>query len=422
LVLDQPSPPSDVIGTDSLVDSLLVHSDAASTSARLFEMQHTLSDSNHDQCSLSPLSSFNDVAEFLDSIEDMTKRELITISNKHGINISSALFLDEIRTMFSDHVTSGSCGLAATECDIPLLSSLQLKIKLRTLRRLLDSRNVFFPPKDGIASLRQILKKYITRLKNGKRTEEKRNAQLAKEASERQVLHDTWPRLVQPKLKLSLLNLFREKTSSAALSTFVCAVCAESAYNHDRFDVLASNVDLDLLKARLPRSVPLPFTDGPLANVLVDPAGVTANENGDLTFLLCKRCNSRLKQKKKPPTSLANLTYLGPVPDVLKDLTVIEEAMIARCRAKSWIVQLDAKNDDICSSTPDVQRGVKGHVIIYPQRPSEIAQILPPLLEDILTPVCVLFVGSSPPTPQWNDAPLTEEKLENARDLLAKGR
>jgi hypothetical protein len=407
----------DVIGSDSLIESLPAHSVTAGTSAKLYNMPHTSSDSNHDQCLLPPLSSLNDVGKFLDSIEDMPKRELISISNTHGLYISSALFLDDIRTIFCNHVISGSCGLAknqnffpnihavhdplSTECDITLISSLQLKIKLRTLRRVLVSQNVFFPPKDGIASLRHLLKKYITHLKTGKRTEERRNTQLAKDASDRQELHDTWPRLIESNLKKSLLNSFREKTSSVALSTFVCAVCAELTYNYDRFDVLASSVDLDLLKSRLPQSVPLPSTNGPLANILVDTAGVTVNKKGDLTLLLCKRCNSRLKQNKIPATSLANFTYPGPVPDVLKDLTVIEEAMIARCRAKCWIVQLDAKKDDLCSSTPDVERGVKGHVIIYPQRPSDIAQILPPSLEDILTPVCVLFVGSSPPSPQW---------------------
>ena len=73
--------------------------------------------------------------------------------------------------------------------------------------------------------------------------------------------------------------------------------------------------------------------------------------------------------------------------------------MIARCRAKCWIVQLKEENQSVV--TPDSQRGMKGHIIIYPQRPSEIANLLPPSKQEILTPVCVLFVGSTPPTAQW---------------------
>ena len=73
--------------------------------------------------------------------------------------------------------------------------------------------------------------------------------------------------------------------------------------------------------------------------------------------------------------------------------------MIARCRAKCWIVQLKEENQSIVML--DVQRGMKGHIIIYPQRPSEIARLLPPDMSDILLPICVLFVGSSPPSQDW---------------------
>ena len=50
---------------------------------------------------------------------------------------------------------------------------------------------------------------------------------------------------------------------------------------------------------------------------------------------------------------------------------------------------------------PETQQGLHGHIIIYPQHPSEIAKILPPSMNDLLTPICVLFVGSNPPTLGW---------------------
>ncbi|KAJ7475562.1 hypothetical protein B0H11DRAFT_1643933, partial [Mycena galericulata] len=73
--------------------------------------------------------------------------------------------------------------------------------------------------------------------------------------------------------------------------------------------------------------------------------------------------------------------------------------MIARCRSKCWIIQLREENQDLVLAS--TQRGIKGHIIIYPQQPSRIAEILPPSVEEITSPVCVLFVGSSPPTPEW---------------------
>ncbi|KAG1874384.1 hypothetical protein F4604DRAFT_1880863 [Suillus subluteus] len=84
--------------------------------------------------------------------------------------------------------------------------------------------------------------------------------------------------------------------------------------------------------------------------------------------------------------------------------------MIARCRAKCWIVQLKEENQDLQLSTN--QRGIKGHIIIYPQRPEDIAKVLPPPVADIITPICVIFVGSCPPTRAWLE--------EKAKPLIAR--
>ncbi|KAJ6521267.1 hypothetical protein DFH09DRAFT_939197 [Mycena vulgaris] len=73
--------------------------------------------------------------------------------------------------------------------------------------------------------------------------------------------------------------------------------------------------------------------------------------------------------------------------------------MIARCRSKCWIIQLKEENQDLVLAS--TQRGVKGHIIIYPQQPSKLADVLPPPIEEIISPVCVLFVGSSPPATEW---------------------
>ncbi|KAJ6562049.1 hypothetical protein B0H19DRAFT_870868, partial [Mycena capillaripes] len=84
--------------------------------------------------------------------------------------------------------------------------------------------------------------------------------------------------------------------------------------------------------------------------------------------------------------------------------------MIAICRAKCWIIQLKEEDD---YSTPITQRGVKGHVIVYPQRPSAIAKVLPPSIDEVITPICVIFVGSNPPSKEWlqkKAKPLTVRK------------
>ncbi|KAF8234474.1 hypothetical protein L208DRAFT_1261635, partial [Tricholoma matsutake] len=73
---------------------------------------------------------------------------------------------------------------------------------------------------------------------------------------------------------------------------------------------------------------------------------------------------------------------------------------IALCCAKAYIVQL--KGDILNGSElPNLQRGVKGHVIIYPQKANVIAKKLPSSIEDIVMPICVLFVGSTVPSKEW---------------------
>ena len=73
--------------------------------------------------------------------------------------------------------------------------------------------------------------------------------------------------------------------------------------------------------------------------------------------------------------------------------------MIARCRASCWVVQLKEDNQNVV--IPTSQRGMKGHIIIYPQNPSAVTASLPPTVEEITSPLCVLFVGASQPSAEW---------------------
>jgi hypothetical protein len=91
--------------------------------------------------------------------------------------------------------------------------------------------------------------------------------------------------------------------------------------------------------------------------------------------------------------------------------------MISLCRAKCWIVQLRGDNEE--TSLPTTQRAINGHIIIYPQKPTAIAKTLPTPIAAIITPICVIFVGSKPPTADWlkNKAtPLIvrKERVQNA--------
>jgi hypothetical protein len=143
-----------------------------------------------------------------------------------------------------------------------------------------------------------------------------------------------------------------------------------------------------------------------MEGVLLDKRGIDDN-TGVLAF--CKDCHSHIQKGKTPPLSLANHLLLGDVPPELQDLTPVEESIIARCRAKACIIQM--KSDDGIV-LPNTQRGVQGHIVIYPQRPDNLLNVLPPSLDDACTPICVVFIGSQQPTQEW--------LRQNARPLIVR--
>ncbi|KAJ7815598.1 hypothetical protein B0H13DRAFT_1664000, partial [Mycena leptocephala] len=56
------------------------------------------------------------------------------------------------------------------------------------------------------------------------------------------------------------------------------------------------------------------------------------DETGAPELVVCSECKSELIHGKVPRRSMANKNFLGEVPVELQDLSVVEEAMIARCR------------------------------------------------------------------------------------------
>ncbi|KAJ7921062.1 hypothetical protein B0H13DRAFT_1604883, partial [Mycena leptocephala] len=120
----------------------------------------------------------------------------------------------------------------------------------------------------------------------------------------------------------------------------------------------------------------MPFDDIPLRDILVDRDGVSLPlDGGQPSLSLCESCHSSVKNGRTPALALANRTFLGP------------------------IIKIKEENQDL--ELQNTQRGIHGHIIIYPQQPSKIAEILPPSVDEITEPICILFVGSSRPTPEW---------------------
>lgn len=353
--------------------------------------------------------------------------------------------------------TTSQCVRSQAERDITsktefLLSWLTLNVKKGALsqgplQRLLCALNIEYNPDDNLRQLRSHLKKYVTVLRQNLaslQNDDRANAERTKIQERLAKIHSEWPALVPQSLKDKIITMFREQTSSATLMSVTCASCAESCLSSTCSRENLRDIDIGILQRpdlRLqknaeqgtstvvdpnwldPDIVP-PVFPSPIPSVndiMLDPAGVHVENLENIYLTLCKSCKSSIQSGRVPPLALANHMVLGEIPDQLKDLTVVEEAMIAMCRAKCWVVQLKENiSDSSFASSPNAQRGVKGHIIIYPQRPSAIAKILPPPLDDISTPMCVIFVGSTPPSDEWlrEKAKPLAVRREKVRDAL----
>jgi hypothetical protein len=371
-----------------------------------------------------PVIECVDVFASINKLHKLSIGSLTFLASLHDIRLESTA-KDVGCDAIISHIVSGACDRAdgclcgSTRSAFPVLLSssrtysLQLRILkgvLKTVNRKAFSRilhvlNISHSPDDTIKMFRSMLRSHCTSLREQMQetsvhahelnTLNSHKASLASVAS-------SWPQRIPYAEKANIIHDFRSLTSSKVLKSFTCASCAERVRDINRADIPITDINLDLLYSHVSPACdapPLPFTDGPLRGVLVDPSGVIHQSDGSTCLSLCVSCKSALSRNKLPRFSLANLNVLGTVPPELQDLTLVEELIVARCRAKLCIVKLQDHRDDV--ELPTVQRGIKGHVIVFPQHPETMAEVMPAQLSDIVTLVCIIFCGSTKPTLEW---------------------
>ena len=368
-----------------------------------------------------------DICVTVNKVEGLTRAGLLSVGFAHG------LALQGNRDIMCDalvlHLSSGECAVNACK-NLPACASIigmyivgdvtpdrnnvrmsildamsSGRIKSLPLKRLLRILKVPFEVDMTLPKLRKTLGRYVRRV------------QSEQEHRVTDVAHSDWPVLLSDQQKTDVVNRFRQATSSDTLKTFVCSSCNARRNVSEGNKVPLGDIDTGLLNRPDRRVVDSkiahlrwidPLCVGPkvqvlsepLSDLLVAPEGVVVVDGQPSALMLCGACKSSLLKGKTPDLALANNMYLGDVPPELSGLSVVEEAMIARCRAKSWIVHLQ-ETESTVGCLPNSQRGMCGHIIVYPQEPERAMNILPPSIDDVVTPIYVIFVGSSMPSKEW---------------------
>ena len=387
-------------------------------------------------------SSLDETTNVIPSnLEKMSRFELQSFASSHSIMFDRQTSVSALRDLILQHGLSSCClqnintnnwdasPSGCARCISKFLSTGQSAdaacfvvyelshhsqtMSLKPLRHVLTHLAVPFAATDTVNQLRRRLALYVSRMQkthSGDGVDKSWDAVFAELVSTR----ENWPQLISPLVKQSIREDFIKLTSASTLKTGVCAACAQSCPCRLLETIRPSSIDLNLLRRPdafdvdemvvepwLCNSVSapiFPFRDGPLADILLDPKGVNG-QGSETELTVCKSCLSSLRCGRIPDFALSNHMFIGDVPSELKDLTIVKESMIALCRTKCCILRLKADGNN--HATPTAQRALKGNLIIYPQHPSDVAKKLPLSVEEITSPICVLFVGSNPPSNEW---------------------
>ena len=128
-------------------------------------------------------------------------------------------------------------------------------------------------------------------------------------------------------------------------------------------------------------------------NMLLYKKGLKLHENdrinGNTEMTICDICKTDLKKGKIPRFSAGNKMWIGDVPKELRDLTIPEMRLIARCRHNSCIIKLKPVVNDVLRA----QSALRGNVITFAQHVSNIAKSLPLSLDDLCSEIKIIFVG-----------------------------
>ena len=203
------------------------------------------------------------------------------------------------------------------------------------------------------------------------------------------IIQEKWPQsLLDPK---QLYRNFYEMMHKVA-HNIVCGSCGIIGHNVDEFRMVSANDNILKSLAVESEKVPFSFSCGIASldeqHIIVDPLAITDQE----TLSVCQRYHSSLSYGFIPVEALANFRWLGSVPEELRDLTWVEEALVARSHLFGKIFRLEQRRNG-----EPTYSSLKGHVVLVPQSTMRLLDILPVSLDTLADIAHVVWIGKFQP-------------------------
>ena len=172
----------------------------------------------------------------------------------------------------------------------------------------------------------------------------------------------------------------------------ICACCGIIGHNIDEFIIVSTNDAALAPLAVDPDVVPFSFNCGITAidqhHIMIDPLAIMdAN-----AVSICVKCHNCLSGGSLPTDALANFRWIGPVPEELKDLTWVEEALVARSHLFGRVFRLEERKHG-----EPAYSSIKGHIVLVPQNTMRLLDILPMPPDALADMAHVVWVGRSEP-------------------------
>lgn len=134
------------------------------------------------------------------------------------------------------------------------------------------------------------------------------------------------------------------------------------------------------------------FAPGPGLSPKLDSCALVEDE-----YQFCSPCFNAIRHNLTPKHSAlngVNVSFCQDYPHVLQDLTLAEERLIARSHPIASILKLRPNG----AYNPAAYNRVRGHIIVLPQEPGPLLDILPSAELKLHEKIKVVWFGDRPPT------------------------